>query len=125
MRLEVCFIMILLWMSLLPSSAVVVGRGYSPVPVIIGDRNTNGSVIQYNPAIQYNSAIQYNPVGQNIMTVPFYVQGYAQGVQAWQHGYQYPNYGMGPYYFGRDFLLGIVDGNYPGTPFSTQFLADP
>jgi hypothetical protein len=29
------------------------------------------------------------------------------------------------YYFGRDFSLGTIDSNYPGTPFITQFLADP
>jgi hypothetical protein len=28
-------------------------------------------------------------------------------------------------YFGRDFSLGMINNNYPGTPFQTQFLSDP
>ena len=55
-------------------------------------------------------AIGYLPIGTNIM------------------GYQI---GMGElpysplYYFGRDFSLGTIYSTHPGTPFITQFLADP
>lgn len=42
----------------------------------------------------------------------------------YQNGIVIPKYGS-QYYFGRDFSLGTVDGNYMGTPFLTQFLADP
>lgn len=54
--------------------------------------------------------LQYNPVGSHIMN--------------YQNGIVIPKYGS-QYHFGRDFSLGTIDGNYPGTPFLTQFLADP
>jgi hypothetical protein len=54
--------------------------------------------------------LQYNPVGSHIMN--------------YRNGIVVPNYGS-QYHFGRDFSLGIIDSNYPGTPFLTQFLADP
>jgi hypothetical protein len=41
-----------------------------------------------------------------------------------QNGIVIPQYAP-QYYFGRDFSLGTINGNYPGTPFLTQFLADP
>ncbi len=54
--------------------------------------------------------IQHNPVGAHIMN--------------YQNGIVIPRYGS-QYYFGRDFSVGTVDGNYMGTPFLTQYLADP
>lgn len=60
------------------------------------------------------------PSGQAIIhhsTVGAHIMNY-------QNGIVIPKYGS-QYYFGRDFSLGTVDGNYMGTPFLTQFLADP
>jgi hypothetical protein len=54
--------------------------------------------------------LQYNPVGSHIMN--------------YQNGIIIPKYAS-QYHFGRDFSLGMIDSNYPGTPFLTQFLADP
>ena len=54
--------------------------------------------------------LHYNHIGSHIMND--------------QNGIMVPKYAP-QYYFGRDFSLGTIDGNYPGTPFLTQFLADP
>lgn len=54
--------------------------------------------------------LHYNHIGSHIMND--------------QNGIMIPKYAP-QYYFGRDFSLGTIDGNYPGTPFLTQFLADP
>jgi hypothetical protein len=64
-----------------------------------------GRGIPRSPAV-----IQHSPVGSHIMN--------------YQNGIVIPRYGS-QYYFGRDFSLGTVDGNYMGTPFLTQSLADP
>lgn len=56
--------------------------------------------------------LHYNPVGSHIMN--------------YQNGIVIPKYPYASqYHFGRDFSLGTIDSNYPGTPFLTQFLADP
>jgi hypothetical protein len=54
--------------------------------------------------------LQYNPVGSHINN--------------YQNGIVIPK-SASQYHFGRDFSLGTIDSNYPGTPFLTQFLADP
>lgn len=54
--------------------------------------------------------LHYNHIGSHIMND--------------QNGIMIPKYAP-QYYFGRDFSLGTIDSNYPGTPFLTQFLADP
>jgi hypothetical protein len=54
--------------------------------------------------------IQYNPVGAYIMN--------------YQNGIVIPK-SASQYHFGRDFSLGTIDSNYPGTPFLLQYLADP
>ncbi|MHB8119654.1 MAG: hypothetical protein ACYDHX_13160 [Methanothrix sp.] len=54
--------------------------------------------------------LQYNPVGAHIMN--------------YQNGIIIPK-SAAQYHFGKDFSLGTIDSNYPGTPFLTQFLADP
>jgi len=58
----------------------------------------------------YPVALQYNPVGAHIMND--------------QNGIVVPKYAS-QYYFGRDFSLGTIDNNYPGTPFILQYLSDP
>jgi hypothetical protein len=52
----------------------------------------------------------YYPIGAHIMN--------------YQNGIVVPKYAS-QYYFGRDFSLGTIDGNYPGTPFILQYLSDP
>ncbi|MFA6371383.1 MAG: hypothetical protein WCW68_02030 [Methanothrix sp.] len=54
--------------------------------------------------------LQYYPVGAHIMN--------------YQNGIVIPKYAA-QHHFGKDFSLGTIDSNYPGTPFLTQFLADP
>ena len=54
--------------------------------------------------------LQYYPVGSHIMN--------------YQKGIAFPKYSS-QYHFGRDFSLGNIDGNYPGTPFILQYLSDP
>jgi len=55
-------------------------------------------------------ALQYYPIGAHIMND--------------QNGIVVPKYAS-QYYFGRDFSLGTIDNNYPGTPFILQYLSDP
>jgi hypothetical protein len=54
--------------------------------------------------------LQYNPVGAHIMN-------HQNGIVIPKHASQY--------HFGRDFSLGLIDSNYPGTPFLLQYLSDP
>lgn len=54
--------------------------------------------------------LQYYPVGAHIMN--------------YQNGIIIPKFAA-QHHFGKDFSLGTIDSNYPGTPFLTQFLADP
>jgi len=54
--------------------------------------------------------LQYYPIGAHIMND--------------QNGIAIPRYSS-LYHFGRDFSLGTIDGNYPGTPFILQYLSDP
>ena len=54
--------------------------------------------------------LQYNPVGAHIMN--------------YQNGIIIPK-SASQYHFGKDFSLGTIDNNYPGTPFLLQYLSDP
>ncbi len=54
--------------------------------------------------------LQYNPVGAHIMN--------------YQNGIVIPK-SASQYHFGKDFSLGTIDSNYPGTPFLLQYLSDP
>ena len=54
--------------------------------------------------------LQYNPVGAHIMN--------------YQNGVVIPK-SASQYHFGKDFSLGTIDNNYPGTPFLLQYLSDP
>jgi len=54
--------------------------------------------------------LQYYPIGSHVMN--------------YQKGIAFPKYSS-QYHFGRDFSLGTIDGNYPGTPFILQYLSDP
>jgi len=70
-----------------------------PEPVSLSQGYFNGSFL-----------IHYDPVGSHIMNDRI--------------GVIIPR-GSPGYFFGRDFSLGTIDSNYLGTPFLTQFLADP
>ena len=106
---------------LAPSSAVDVGiwdHGL-PAPVPVG----GGS---FDPV-----QINYNPVGYNI-AIPLYMQGISSQYPYSQYPYNQYQANLPPlpsggnaFYFGRDFVLGMVDSNYYGSPFSLQLLADP
>jgi hypothetical protein len=54
--------------------------------------------------------IHYDLVGSHVMNTQFKMA---------------PTQSAPRYIFGRDFSLGIINSNYPGTPFLTQFLSDP
>jgi hypothetical protein len=54
--------------------------------------------------------LQYHPVGAHIMN--------------YQNGIIIPK-SASQYHFGKDFSLGTIDNNYPGTPFLLQYLSDP
>ena len=54
--------------------------------------------------------LEYYPIGSHLMN--------------YQKGIAFPKYSP-QYHFGRDFSLGNIDGNYPGTPFILQYLSDP
>jgi len=54
--------------------------------------------------------LEYYPIGSHLMN--------------YQKGIAFPKYSS-QYHFGRDFSLGTIDGNYPGTPFILQYLSDP
>lgn len=54
--------------------------------------------------------LQYRPVGAHIMN--------------YQNGIVIPK-SSSQYHFGKDFSLGTIDNNYPGTPFLLQYLSDP
>ena len=54
--------------------------------------------------------LEYYPIGSHLMN--------------YQKGIVFPKYSS-QYHFGRDFSLGTIDGNYPGTPFILQYLSDP
>jgi len=54
--------------------------------------------------------LEYYPIGSHLMN--------------YQKGIAFPKYSS-QYHFGRDFSLGNIDGNYPGTPFILQYLSDP
>jgi hypothetical protein len=91
-------------MSIAPSLAVDIGEHshgkhphFAPISLSKG--------IPSSPAV-----IGYLPIGTHIM-------GYQLGTGELPYSPLY--------YFGRDFSLGTIDSNYPGTPFITQFLADP
>ncbi len=71
---------------------------------------------------------RFEPVSlsRGISSDPMILQHYPVGshVMNYQNRITTPQFAS-HYYFGRDFSLGIIDSNYPGTPFLTQFLADP
>jgi hypothetical protein len=58
----------------------------------------------------YPVMLGYNPVGAHIMN--------------YQNGIVIPK-SASQYHFGKDFSLGTIDNNYPGTPFLLQYLSDP
>jgi hypothetical protein len=58
----------------------------------------------------YPIMLGYRPVGAHIMN--------------YQNGIVIPK-SSSQYHFGKDFSLGTIDNNYPGTPFLLQYLSDP
>jgi hypothetical protein len=58
----------------------------------------------------YPMVLEYRPVGAHIMN--------------YQNGIVIPK-SASQYHFGKDFSLGTIDNNYPGTPFLLQYLSDP
>ena len=58
----------------------------------------------------YPMVLEYRPVGAHLMN--------------YQNGIIIPKSGS-QYHFGKDFSLGTIDNNYPGTPFLLQYLSDP
>lgn len=58
----------------------------------------------------YPMMLEYRPVGAHIMN--------------YQNGIVIPK-SASQYHFGKDFSLGTIDNNYPGTPFLLQYLSDP
>jgi hypothetical protein len=80
-------------------------------------RATSVCVVPSIPAVSlsrgapsYSLALDYRPVGAHIMNH--------------RNGIVIPKYGS-QYHFGKDFSLGTIDSNYPGTPFLLQYLSDP
>ena len=92
----------------------------SPVPCVAQGPIIQNTVIVVPAKVQSVSlsreryyspvALQYYPIGAHIMND--------------QNGIVVPKYAS-QYYFGRDFSLGTIDNNYPGTPFILQYLSDP
>jgi hypothetical protein len=58
----------------------------------------------------YPMVLEYRPVGAHLMN--------------YQNGIVIPK-SASQYHFGKDFSLGTIDNNYPGTPFLLQYLSDP
>jgi len=58
----------------------------------------------------YPMVLEYRPTGAHIMN--------------YQNGIVIPK-SASQYHFGKDFSLGTIDNNYPGTPFLLQYLSDP
>ncbi len=95
---------------------------YAPInyPPLMSNAGTYTSTDYLTPYIvpislgksssSYPLDLHYNPVGSHVMN--------------FQNGITMPPFAS-KYYFGREFSLGTIDSNYPGTPFLTQFLADP
>ncbi len=100
------------------SSAVVVGGAHPHLAPLSLSTVSSSPPISLSKEISGNFAVQYEPVGSHIM-------GYQIGMFAAQNASPIWNQGAPRYYFGRDFQLGLIDNNYPGAPFITQFLADP
>jgi hypothetical protein len=109
-------IVIVSLISLAQSSAVSIGGAHPhQTPISL-------STLSSSPPISLNRestdifAVQYEPKGFHIMA--YQIGMFADPSLMW-------NQGTSRYYFGKDFQLGMIDSNYPGTPFITQFLADP
>ena len=120
---------------------------------VIGDKASNAVVIDVSgrctqpfvPQAGYDQRSRYSRiarVGKQTYAVPLYAdpiylgRGASSGssliyyepvgthVMAQQIGAIAPQYNS-RYLFGKDFSMGTINNNYPGTPFLTQFLADP
>jgi hypothetical protein len=92
----------------------------SPQIYAIPETNIRAPSIQFIPRIapislsrgvsNYPVVLGYRPVGAHIMN--------------YQNGIVIPK-SASQYHFGKDFSLGTIDNNYPGTPFLLQYLSDP
>jgi hypothetical protein len=82
--------------------------------------------VNLKPAIAYYPPITSVSLSRKVPDAPvvLHYQHIGSHIMNDRNGIVIPKYAS-QYYFGRDFSLGTIDGNYPGTPFLTQFLADP
>jgi hypothetical protein len=103
---------------LAPSSAVNIGGVHPHFAPISLSMEISSPPISLSKEISNGSAIHYEPIGSHIMS-------YQIGMATPQNASNIWKQEIPRYYFGRDFELGMIDSNYPGTPFLTQFLADP
>ena len=102
--------------SIAQSSAVSIGGAHPhPTPISLSTLSSSPPISLSRESTE-NFAVQYEPKGFHIMA--YQIGMFADPSLMW-------NQGTSRYYFGKDFQLGMIDSNYPGTPFITQFLADP
>jgi hypothetical protein len=82
--------------------------------------------VTLKPAVTYSPPITSVSLSRGVPGAPvmLHYQHIGSHIMNDRNGIIIPKY-TSQYYFGRDFSLGTIDSNYPGTPFLTQFLADP
>jgi hypothetical protein len=105
-------------MCLAPSSAVNIGGVHPHFTPISLSMEISSAPLSLCKETFNSSAIHYEPIGAHIMSYQIGLATPQNVSNMWEQ--EIPRY-----YFGRDFQLGTIDSNYPGTPFLTQFLADP
>ncbi|MGV8175681.1 MAG: hypothetical protein ACP5OU_08280 [Methanothrix sp.] len=91
-----------------PAAAPAVQRAPAAIPAPV--QAPVQAVDLSNSAFSDPVMLQYYPIGAHIMKD-------RKGIVIPKRSSQY--------HFGRDFSLGTIDGNYPGTPFILQYLSDP
>ena len=69
------------------------------------------------PPISLSRGISVDPVMLGYHPVGAHIMNYQNGIVIPKSASQY--------HFGKDFSLGTIDSNYPGTPFLLQYLSDP
>jgi hypothetical protein len=114
--------------GLVSNSVAIDVKGTSPAPspsvgpqtYIMPQMNIRVPSVRFMPRVapislsrrisNYPVVLEYSPVGAHIMN--------------YQNGIIIPK-SASQYHFGKDFSLGTIDNNYPGTPFLLQYLSDP
>ncbi len=107
------------------NSVVIDVKGtYAPAalttPLVVREEVTLKPAVTYSPPIA-SVSLSRGVAGAPVM---LHYQHIGSHIMNDRNGIMVPKYAP-QYYFGRDFSLGTIDSNYPGTPFLTQFLADP